>query len=104
MAMRIACGLILPLRIKLKMFVRSINGPANMLCDNNRMAKNACILEPPLFKKHDSINYHIVWESAVAGIMRVAKEEMAMNLADAFTKLVPYTRKQETISQVLWDC
>ena len=56
-----------------------------------------------LIKKHNLINYHVVLEAVVAGILRVAKEDTATNLADPLTKLVPYSRKQELLGKVLWD-
>ena len=78
-----------------------ISGLANVLCDNNRVMRNTSILD--FSKKQNLINFHIVRESGAAGIMRVAKENLEMNLANAFTKLAPYLRKQETMGQILWD-
>ncbi len=102
-AMRVARDLTVALRIKLRMFGVPIDGPADFLCDNNGVVKNSSIPESTLNKKHNAINYHIVRESAAAGILRVTKEDTDTNLADAFTKLVSYSRKQELLGLILWD-
>ena len=62
-----------------------------------------CHPESVLNKKHNAINFHIVRESVAARIMRVGKEDTATNIADVFTKLVPFTRKRELLSRFLWD-
>jgi hypothetical protein len=53
---------------KLRMFGVSIDGPANVFCDNHGVVKNVSILELMLMKKHDAINYHAVREAVAAGI------------------------------------
>ena len=75
----------------------------NVYCDNQGVVKNTSVPESTLSKKHNSINYHIVREAVAAGILRVAKEDTATNLADPLTKLVPYSTKQELLGQILWD-
>jgi hypothetical protein len=50
------------------MFGVSIDGPANVFCDNHGVVKNVSILELMLMKKHDAINYHAVREAVAAGI------------------------------------
>ena len=102
-ALRIARDLIVALRIKLKSIGVPLLGPTNVYCDNQGVVKNTSVPESTLNKKHNSINYHIVREGVAAGILRVAKEDTATNLADPLTKLVPYSRKQELLGQVLWD-
>lgn len=102
-AMRIARDLISGLRIKLKCFGIPISGPANVFCDNNAVVKNTSHPESVLNKKHNAINFHVVRESVAARIMRVGKEDTATNIADVFTKLVPFTRKRELLSRFLWD-
>ena len=101
--MRIVYNLILALLIKFKMFGVPIAGPTNILHDNTGVVKNTSIPKLTLSKKQNSINDHIVRQLLAAGIMRVAKEDLGTNLADALTTLVPYLQKQETIWQVLWD-
>lgn len=102
-AMRIARDLISALRIKLKCFGIPILGPANVFCDNEAVYKNTSRPESTLTKKHNAINYHICREAVAAGIMRVAKEDTHTNIADAFTKLLPYSKKMELLGPLLTD-
>ena len=100
-AMRIARDLVSALRIKLKWFGVPLLGPTNMFCDNEAVCKNTSSPESTLTKKHNAINFHICREAVAAGIMRVAKEDTKTNLADAFTKLLPYSRKMELLGRLL---
>lgn len=102
-AMRIARDMIVELRIKLKCFGVPLEGPTNVMCDNNGVVKNTSIPESTLSKKHNSINYHVVREAAAAGILRVGKEDTKTNLADALTKLLPYSRKMDLLGGLLYD-
>lgn len=102
-ALRIARDKIVAMRIKLKSIGVPLAGPTNVFCDNQGVVKNTSIPESTLNKKHNSINYHIVREAAASGILRVGKEDTATNLADPLTKLLPYSRKNELLGQVLWD-
>ncbi len=72
-------------------------GPTNVYCDNQGVVKNTSIPKSTLNKKHNSINYHIVREAVAAGILQVAKEDTATNLADPLTKLVPYSHKHNLL-------
>ena len=72
-----------------------------MFCDNEAVCKNTSSPESTLTKKHNAINFHICREAVAAGIMRVAKEDTKTNLADAFTKLLPYSRKMELLGRLL---
>lgn len=69
----------------------------------NTLVKNVSFPESTLAKKHNAINYHIIWEAVAAKILRVGKEDTLANIADVFTKLVPYTRKRELLAPFLWD-
>ena len=73
-ALRIAREIIVDIRIKLKMFGVPLDGPDNILCDNNGVLKNTSIPESTLSKEHNAINYHCVIESAADGIVIVRKE------------------------------
>jgi hypothetical protein len=84
--------------IKLKMFGVPIEGPTLVFCDNNGVVMNTSIPTSTLNKKHNSINYHIIRESAAAGILRVIKEDTKTNIADVLTKLLPYDRAEELLS------
>ena len=102
-AMRICRHLLVALRIKLKCFGIPIVGPCSVFCDNMAVVKNTSIPESVLAKKHNAINYHIIREAVAAGIIRVGKEDTSTNIADIFTKLVPFTRKYQLLSPFLWD-
>ena len=102
-AMRIAKDMVSALRIKLKCFGIPIDGPTNLFCDNNAVVKNVSLPESTLSKKHNAINFHIIRESVAAKIIRVGKEDTTTNIADVFTKLVPFTRKRELLARFLWD-
>lgn len=102
-AMRIARDKIVALRIKLKSIGTPLLGPTNVFCDNQGVVKNTSIPESTLSKKHNSINYHVVRESVAAGILRVGKEDTSTNIADAATKLLPYSKKMELLGSVLYD-
>jgi hypothetical protein len=91
-ALRICRDLIVGLRYKLRMFGVAIDGPANVLCDNHGVVKNVSILESTLLKWHNAINYHIIWESVAAKIIRVGKEDSETNNADMLTKSVTAER------------
>jgi hypothetical protein len=102
-ALRITRDLIVELRIKLMSIGCPLLGPTNVYCDNQGVVKNTSVPESTLNKKHNSINYHVVREAVASGILRVGKEDTLTNLADPLTKLVPYSRKQELLGQILWD-
>ena len=102
-ALRIARDMISALRIKLKCFGIPIDGPANVHCDNNGVVQNMSIPESTLLKKHNAVNFHIVRESVAARILRVGKEDTETNIADVFTKLLPYSRKQQLLRGILHD-
>ena len=102
-AMRIAPDMVSALHIKLKCFGIPLRGPSNVLGDNNSVVKNLSIPESTSSKKHNSINYHIIRESVAAGIIRVGKEDGKTNLADPFTKLMPYSKKYKLLSGTLLD-
>ena len=73
-----------------------------MLCDNAGVVKNTSIPESTLSKRHNAINYHVIGESVSAGILRVGKEDGETNLADAFTKVLAFPRRQDLFSRILW--
>ena len=102
-AMRVARDQISALQIKLKCFGIPIDGPTNMFCDNNVVVKNVSLPESTLSKKHNAVNFHVIRESVAAEIIRVGKEDTLTNIADVFTKLVPFTRKRELLARFLWD-
>ena len=80
--------MIVALRYKLRMFGVTIDGPANVFCDNNGVVKNTMIPASMLVKKHNAINYHAICEAVAAKIPPVGKEDGMMNLADLFMKVL----------------
>ena len=102
-AMRIARDLVSALRIKLKCFGIPIVGPCSVFCDNMAVVKNTSIPESVLAKKHNAINYHIIREAVAAGIIRIGKEDTETNIADAFTKLMDFSRKFKLLRPFMWE-
>ena len=102
-AMRIARDLVSALRIKIKCFGIPIVGPCSMFCDNMAVVKNTSIPESVLAKKHNAINYHIIREAVAAGIIQIGKEDTETNIADAFTKLMDFSRKFKLLRPFMWE-
>ena len=102
-ALRIARDMAVEMRLKLMSIGVPLMGPTNVFCDNQGVVKNTSIPESTLSKKHNSINYHVVRKAAAAGILRVAKEDTSTNLADALTKLMPYSQKQGLMGCIQYD-
>ena len=94
-------GVILEIRIKLKMFGVPLAGQKKLFCDNNGVVNNTSIPESTLSNKHNTIKYHCVHEASTSGILHIREEDTATNLANALTKLLPYSRKQELIGCLL---
>ena len=100
-ALQTARDMIIAMRSKLRMFGVSLEGPAQILCDNQGVVKNTNVPESVLTKKHNAVNYHAVREAAAAGVLEVHKEDTATNLADLFTKVLPSDRRRELLGLVL---
>ena len=60
MAMQIARDLIVALQYKLIMFGVTLDGPTDVMFDNQGMVKNTSFPQSKLGKKHNSVNYHVV--------------------------------------------
>ena len=74
---------------KLQMFGIPVDGPTNVLCNNNSIINNSQRPESVLSKKHLSICFHWVREGVVYWVIQVGKIESQHNLADLFTKCLP---------------
>ena len=96
-AMRIAVERIKALRYKLKMFGIPIDGPSNVLGDNESVVKSASTVEARLTKKHNAICFHLVREACAAGWIRVGWEPTDTNIADLFTKQVDTGRRRDLL-------
>ena len=93
-AMKTAVEMIEALRYKLRMFGVPIEGPANVMCDNEAVTKNTTIPESTLKKKHHSIAYHRCREAVAAQTVRIAKQGTEKNLSDLFTKQLTQQRRE----------
>ena len=87
-AMKIAVEIIEGIRYKLRMMGIPLEGSANVFGDNDSVVKNATKPESTLKKKHNSVAYHKVRESAAAGAVRIAHEPGVKNVADMLTKIL----------------
>ncbi len=67
-----------------------IKGPANVLVDNDSVAKNSTIPHSTLQQKSNAICYHCVRESVAAGILQIAHIPSDENLTDMFAKILGF--------------
>ena len=100
--MKIAVEMIEGMRHKLALMGIEVDGPTNLFCDNESVVKNSTKPESTLKKKHNAVAFHRVHESQAAGIVRVAWECGATNLADILTKALPGPRLRELCGYILW--
>jgi hypothetical protein len=102
-AMRIAIEQCEALRYKLMMFGIAMDGPIDILGDNNSVKKNSSLPQSVLAKKHNSICYHRVRESVAAGIVQIAKVHTNDNLADILTKCLTNDVRNRHLESILFD-
>jgi len=79
-----------------------LDGPANVLVDNDTVVKNSTIPSSTLQKKHNAICYHCVREAVAAKILRIAYIPTDQNLADMFTKILGATKLKSFIQKILY--
>ena len=103
MAVRIARDLIIALRHKLRMFGVPLDGPYNVMCDNQGVVKNKILTQYNLGKKHNALNYNVVRKVAAAGIIRVGKEDTETNLADTPTKILGWKQRHNLLPFVSYS-
>jgi hypothetical protein len=84
------------------MFGVPLDGPANVLVDNDTVIKNSTIPSSTLQKKHNAICYHFVRESVAAQIIRIAYIPSSENLADMFTKNLGASKLKAFIQKILY--
>ena len=101
-AAKTATEMIQALQYKLRMMGIPIDGPTNMFCDNEAVVRNSTMPESTLKKKHVAIYYHRVREACASGMIQIAKEDGATNLADVLTKSLPGPRLRDLIGQILY--
>ena len=73
-----------------------------VFCDMESVTKNTRNLESTLSKKHNAIAYHLCQEAVAAGIIRVAKEDTATNLADLLTKAMSKERREDLMFKFMY--
>ena len=93
-ALKVATEKIIGLRYKLQMMGVPLDGPANVFCDNDSVAKSSTNPEATLSKKNVSIAYHKCRESFAAGITNIYFQYSEDNLADIFTKVLPVVKRK----------
>ena len=86
--MKIAVEMVEGIQYKLRMMGVPLEGSANVFGDNDSVVKNATKPESTWKKKHNSVAYHKVRESAAAGAVRIAHEPGVKNVADMLTKIL----------------
>ncbi len=79
-----------------------LDGPANVVADNDTMVKNSTIPSVTLHKKHNTICYHFVREAVAAQIIRLAYIPSHQNLADMFTKALGATKLHNFCQKILY--
>ena len=97
-ALKIATEKIIGLRYKLRMMGVPLDGPANVFCDNDSVAKSSTNPEATLNKKNVSIAYHKCRESFTAGVTNIYFQYSEDNLADVFTKVLPVVKRKNIFS------
>ena len=90
------------LRYKLRMMGFPIDGPTDILCDNQSVVNNGQKPESQLSKKHLSICYHRLRESVAKGACRIGKISDEENVADLFTKILAISKRDRCIAQIAW--
>ena len=98
--MHLAVEQIKALRFKLRMFGIPLEGPANILGDNESVVGSCSKVEQKLNKKHNAICYHAVCEAAAAGWIRVGWEPTARNVADLFTKMLSTDKRRDLLRSI----
>jgi hypothetical protein len=84
----------------LRMFGIPIEGPTNVLSDNESVVNSALKVEAQLNKKHNAICFHIVREAAAANWIRVGWEPTETNIADIFTKMLETEKRRQLLSRI----
>ena len=99
-ALRTAMEAVRSLRIKLRLLGIPLEGPTDVLCDNDAVVKSTSRAESRLNKKHQAICWHAIRESCAAGWMRIGKEDGETNTADLFTKSLNPEKRRQLLLQI----
>ena len=77
-------------------------GPQICFVTMKLLLQKSTMPESTLKKKHVTIYYHHVQEACAWGMIQIAKEDGATNLADVLTKSLPGPRLRDLIGQILY--
>jgi len=102
-ALRICTEMVEALRYKLRCFGVPVEGPADVLCDNQSVVTNSSVPTSVLNKRHNAICYHRVHEAQAAGVIRVGWIEGKENVADLFTKTTLSNESKRRFIQFIID-
>ena len=97
--MRILVEMFIALRYKLCLFGGPIDGPFNVFCDNDAIARTAMRVETTL-KKHFLVAFHKSRGNVACGIMLVFFECSGSNLSDLFTKVLASIDRKYIMSYI----
>ena len=98
--MLILIEMIIALRFKIRLFDVPIDGPCNVFCDNDAIARTAMRAESTLKKKYLSIAYHKTREDVACGIILVFFERSGSNLSVLFTKALASIDRTHIMSYI----
>ena len=97
-----AAKMVKALQYKFRMFRLPIEGPTDMFFDNKVVYKNFSTTESVLNKKGHSIAYYMCREAVAVVICCIIKEDKEVNLADIFTKVLPWPRKEQLMNLFIY--
>ena len=103
MEMRIARGIILELRYKLRGFVVTLDAPSDVIGDNQGVVNNTSLPQYTLGKKQNSVNYHVICEATASGIIQVGWEDTETYFDDLLTKILGWQRLHNILPFVLFS-
>ena len=87
------------------MFGNPIEGPANIMCDNESVYKSSPIADSCLKKKSQSIWYHKFCEAVASGIQMIYEDlTKTSNLADILTKALAPVKLPELRKMMMISC
>jgi len=102
-ALRICTEMVEALRYKLRCFGVPVEGPTDLLCDNQSVVTNSSVPTSVLNKRPNAIWYHRVREAQAAGIIRVGWIEGERNVADLFTKTTLSNESKRRFVQFIFN-
>jgi len=102
-ALRICTEMVEGLRYKLRCFGVPVEGPTDVLYDNQSVVTNLSVPTSVLNKRHTAICYHRVREAQAVGIIPVGWIEGEKNVADLFTTTTLPNESKRRFVQFIFD-